>query len=183
MAQVTRQNPVEGLEQADSKISLSVEHRAVFCSSSVICLQLGLSLLKRMFFKRKAWTGAMTAHGPPSNCSSAVCSFSQKTNPWVHLRKIEADTPPLEGLPQTRSTTSLFNSDMTNFLLLVSPQALLLQSQQPKGEKRGLLRPTCKPFPRMIVHFSLQVEPVALATSYLCCTTQSSLSGWQQTGG
>lgn len=115
MAQVTRQNPVEGLEQADSKISLSVEHRAVFCSSSVICLQLGLSLLKRMFFKRKAWTGAMTAHGPPSNCSSAVCSFSQKTNPWVHLRKIEADTPPLEGLPQTRSTTSLFNSDMTNF--------------------------------------------------------------------
>lgn len=27
------------------------------------------------------WTGAMTAHGPPSNCSSAVCSFSLKTNP------------------------------------------------------------------------------------------------------
>ena len=34
LAQVTRQNPVDGLEQADSKISLRVEHSAVFCSSS-----------------------------------------------------------------------------------------------------------------------------------------------------
>ena len=34
LAQVTRQNPVEGLAQADSKISLRVEHSAVFCSSS-----------------------------------------------------------------------------------------------------------------------------------------------------
>lgn len=34
LAQVTRQNPVDGLEQADSRISLSVEHNAVFCSSS-----------------------------------------------------------------------------------------------------------------------------------------------------
>lgn len=28
---------------------------------------------------------------------------------------MEADTPPLEGLPQTKSTTSLFNSDMTTY--------------------------------------------------------------------
>lgn len=34
LAQVTMQNPVERLAQADSRISLSVEHRAVFCSSS-----------------------------------------------------------------------------------------------------------------------------------------------------
>ncbi len=34
LAQVTRQNPVVGLEQADSKISLRVEHSAVFWSSS-----------------------------------------------------------------------------------------------------------------------------------------------------
>lgn len=35
------------------------------------------------------------------------------TLPWVHLRKMEVDTPPLGGLLQTKSTTSLFNSDMT----------------------------------------------------------------------
>lgn len=77
----------------------------------VICLQLELSRLKTMFFRMKAYeetkhleniqwklilgsddtarlldhtcTGARTAHGPPSNCSSAVCSFSQKTNPVI----------------------------------------------------------------------------------------------------
>lgn len=34
LAQVTKQNPVEGLANADSRISLRVEHSAVFCSSS-----------------------------------------------------------------------------------------------------------------------------------------------------
>lgn len=36
LAQVTRQNPVEVLEQTDSRISLSVEQSAIFCSSSNI---------------------------------------------------------------------------------------------------------------------------------------------------
>lgn len=34
LAQVTKQNPVVGLAQADSNISLKVEHSSVFCSSS-----------------------------------------------------------------------------------------------------------------------------------------------------
>lgn len=62
--------------------------------------------------------------------------------PCVHLRKMEADTPPLEGLPQTRSTTSLFNSDMTTFTAGKStgtPSTV----QQPRGDNWGLLRPIC----------------------------------------
>lgn len=34
LAQATKQNPVVGLAQADSNISLRVEHSSVFCSSS-----------------------------------------------------------------------------------------------------------------------------------------------------
>lgn len=119
--------------------------------------------------------------------NSMVCYFHiiilrHSIIPWVHLRKMEADTPPLEGLPQTKSTTSLFNSDMTIVTAGESTGTPPLIQQQ-RGDNRGMLRPTCKLFPRLIVHFSWQVEPVALATSYLCFTTQSDSSGWQQTGG
>lgn len=97
--------------------------------------------------------------------------------PWVHLRKMEADTPPLEGLPQTRSTTSLFNSDMTSFNVGCS------SVQQPRGDRTVLLRPTCQLSSGLTVLFSGQVESVALATRNLCGTVRSDSTGWLQTGG
>lgn len=38
------------------------------------------------------WTGAITAQGPPSNCSSAVSSLSLKTNPVINSKKIVSIT-------------------------------------------------------------------------------------------
>lgn len=96
----------------------------------------------------------------------SYCHIEIKASlPWVHLRKMEADTPPPEGLPHTKSTTSLFNSDMTGF------NAGHTSFQQ--GDRIGPLRPTCQLFPGLIVLFSGQVEPVALATGYQCGTIQS----------
>lgn len=90
--------------------------------------------------------------------------------PWVHLRKMEADTPPLEGLPQTMSTTSLFTSDMTS--LNVTCQS---NSHAGKGQLSG---------GQLASSFSCgQVQPVALDTGFLSGTTQSDSTGWQQTGG
>lgn len=97
--------------------------------------------------------------------------------PCVHLRKMEADTPPLEGLPQTRSTTSLFKSDMTSSNVGCS------SVQQPRGDRTVWLRPTCQLSSGSIVLFSGQVESVALATRNLCGTAQSDSTGWLQTGG
>lgn len=69
---------------------------------------------------------------------------------------METDTP-LEGLPQTKSTTSLFNSDMLAFSVgwsKVSPSSV----QQPGGEKIGLFTPTCFFLLLLTVYFSGQVE-------------------------
>lgn len=39
------------------------------------------------FKKDHTCTGTITAHGPPSNCSSAVCSFSLNTNPVIEIKQ------------------------------------------------------------------------------------------------
>lgn len=48
--------------------------------------------ISTVYWTKLTWTGAMTAHGPPSNCSSAVCSFSLKTNPVIERRKSHLST-------------------------------------------------------------------------------------------
>lgn len=106
-----------------------------------------------------------TEHG---GCTALYHSYNHTETllPCVHLRKMEADTPPLVGFPQTKSTTSLFNSDMTRFNHWHSSVG------QPRGHRTARLRPSCQLFPRWIFLFG-RVEPVALATRYLCATIQS----------
>lgn len=93
---------------------------------------------------------------------------------------METDTP-LEGLPQTKSTTSLFNSDMLAFSVgwsKVSPSSV----QQPGGEKIGLFTPTCFFLLLLTVYFSGQVETCGIGHKLpvhdsLTTSTDSTLAG------
>ena len=78
------------------------------------------------------WLSTTSEENIHYNCVIRTMSFLV---PWVHLRKIEADTPPLVGLPQTKSTTSLFNSDMTFWVLVNTTRTLLWSNSSGSGEE------------------------------------------------
>lgn len=103
-----------------------------------------------------------------------VTRLKQRIIPWVHLRKMGVETPPLGGLPQTKSTTSLFTSDMAT-----STTDKFRGSQMGETEVCWGQLSSSGWQSTSLGRSSLWHWPHATCVAY----PQSDSSGWQQTGG